>query len=179
MRFFCYIGISLAIVVCRTTLLPWAPAMENFFDLFLAFVVYLAVFRPLHECIPLLLFAGILMDTLSGGPFGLYLTSYVWLFIGLRLVTLVIRVDAPIPLVALMVAGVLWQNLVFVATLMAFELTRLRLGDMLGVFTEQVGWVLLAGPLLAVLMRTVEHRTRPASRRPSAPAERAIHCPAP
>ena len=173
MRLFCYIGISLVLVVCRTTLLPGAPATENFFDLFLALMVYLAVFRPLHESIPLLLFAGILMDTLSGGPFGLYLTSYVWLFIALRLAALVIRVDAPIPLVILMAAGVLLQNLIFVLTMTAFEATRLGPGDMIRTFTEQVGWVLLAGPLLAVLMRTDEHRTRPASRRPSAPAERA------
>ncbi len=166
MRFFCYIGISLVLVVCRTTLLPSTPATENFFDLFLAFMVYLAVFRPLHESIPLLLFAGILMDTLSGGPFGLYLTSYVWMFIALRLAALVIRVDAPILLVILMVAGVLLQNLVFVATMTAFELTRLGPGDMVNRFTEQVGWVLLTGPFLAVLMRSVERRARSANRRP-------------
>lgn len=171
MRFFGYIGISLALVVCRTTLLPFLPATEKFFDPFLAFVVYLAVFRPLHECLPLLLFAGILMDTLSGGPFGLYLTSYVWLFIALRLATAVIRVESPILLVVMMVSGVLLQNLVFIATMMAFELTRPRPGDMLGVFTEQVGWVLLVGPLLAVLMRSVEHRLRSTNRRPQAPAE--------
>jgi rod shape-determining protein MreD len=170
MRFFCYIGISLALFVLQTTILPGTPTLENFFDPFLALIVYLAVFRPLHESIPLLLFAGILMDTLSGGPFGLFLTSYVWLFIAVRVATLVIRVESPILLVLLMVAGVLLQNLVFVATMMAFELTRLRLGDMLAVFTEQVGWVLLAGPLLAVLMRSVEHRARSVRRRSPAPA---------
>jgi rod shape-determining protein MreD len=171
MRLFCYIGISLVLVVCRTTLLPGAPATENFFDLFLALMVYLAVFRPLHESIPLLLFAGILMDTLSGGPFGLYLTSYVWLFIALRLAALVIRVDAPIPLVILMAAGVLLQNLIFVLTMTAFELTRLGPGDMIRTFTEQVGWVLLVGPFLAVLMRSVERMAKSAKRPPPPAAE--------
>lgn len=171
MRFFCYIGISLALVVCQTTLLPRTPATENFFDLFLAFMVYLAVFRPLHESLPLLLFAGILMDTLSGGPFGLYLTSYVWLFIALRLAALVIRVEAPILLVTLMAAGVLLQNLVFVVTMTAFELTRLGPGDMLSRFTGQVGWVLLAGPFLAVLMRSAERMARSARGRPQPAAE--------
>lgn len=171
MRFFCYIGISLILVVCRTTLLPHAPATEKFFDPFLALIVYIAVFRPLHECLPLLVFAGVLMDTLSGGPFGLYLTSYVWLFIALSLATSAIRVDSPILLVVMIAAGVLLQNLVFVAAMTAFDLTRPRPGDMLGVITEQVGWVLLAGPMLAVLMRSVEQRARSANRRPQAPAE--------
>lgn len=171
MRFFGYIGISLVLVVCRTSLLPHAPATERFFDPFLALIVYLTIFRPRHECLPLILFAGILMDTLSGGPFGLYLTSYVWLFIALRLTASVMRVDSPILLVMMMVAGVLLQNLVVVALLMAFDLTRPRPGDMLGVFTEQVGWVLLVGPLLAVLMRSVEQRARSTRRRSQAPAE--------
>ncbi|MCU0561788.1 MAG: hypothetical protein MUD16_16560 [Desulfobacterales bacterium] len=171
MRFFGYIGICLVIVVCRTALLPFLAATERFFDPFLAVVVYLAVFRPLHECLPLILFAGILMDTLSGGPFGLYLTSYVWLFIALSLTTAVIRMESPILLVVMMVSGVLLQNVVFIATMTAFELTLPRPGDMLGVFTEQVGWVLLVGPLLAVVMRSVEHRARSASRRSQAPVE--------
>ncbi len=170
MRFFWYIGISLALVICRTTLLPYTPVMGNFFDPLLCLVVYLSVFRPLTESIPLLAFLGILMDTLSGGPFGLYLTSYVWLFIGVRLAAAFIRVESPILLVLLMAGGVLLQNLVFLGAMTAFHLTRIGSGDMLRVFIEQVGWVLLAGPPLAVLMRSVE-RTAAASRRRQAPAE--------
>jgi hypothetical protein len=80
-------------------------------------------------------------------------------------------VDSPILLVVMIAAGVLLQNLVFVAAMTAFDLTRPRPGDMLGVITEQVGWVLLAGPMLAVLMRSVEQRAQSANRRPQAPAE--------
>lgn len=170
MRFFWYIGVSLVLVVCRTTLLPYTTAIGNFFDPLIALVVYLAVFRPLPESISLLVFLGILMDTLSGGPFGLYLTSYVWLFIGVRLVAALIRVEAPMLLVLLMTAGVLLQNIIFLAAMTAFHLTRPDSGDMLGVFAGQVGWMLLIGPLLAVLMRSVE-RSAAAGRRRPAPAE--------
>ncbi|MCU0539695.1 MAG: hypothetical protein MUF46_07390 [Desulfobacterales bacterium] len=170
MRFFWYIGVSLALVICRTTLLPYMPAMANFFDPLLCLVVYLAVFRPLSESIPLLAFLGILMDTLSGGPFGLYLTSYVWLFIGVRLAAAFIRVESAILLVLMMAGGVVLQNVVFLAAASAFHLTRIGPGDMLRVFTEQVGWVFLAGPPLAVLMRSVERGAAPGGRR-QAPAE--------
>jgi rod shape-determining protein MreD len=167
MRFFWYIGVSLVLVVFRTTLLTYMPATGNFFDPLLALVVYLAVYRPLPESISLLVFVGILMDTVSGGPFGLYLSSYVWLFIGVRLAGAYIRLDAPVPLVLSMAAGVLLQNLVFLAVMTAFHLTRVDPGTMLGMLIGQLGWVLLVGPLPAVLMRAVEGSSAESRRRPA------------
>jgi rod shape-determining protein MreD len=153
MRFFCYIAAGLGLVVCQTALLPRLPGMGSFFDLLLFLVVYLAAFRPLHESLPLVVFLGALMDNLSGGPFGLYLTSYVWLLIGVRLATSVIRVDHPILLVTLVMAGVLLQNVIFFGALAVAGPSLPQPGDALRVITEQIGWVLLVGPFLAVAVR--------------------------
>lgn len=153
MRFFFYIAICLGMVVCQTALIPRLPAFGNFFDLLLPLVVFLAAFRPLHESVPFAMFLGILMDNLSGGPFGLYLTSYVWLLIGVRLATSVIRADNPILLVALIMAGVLLQNAIFFGALATAGPSQPHPGDALRVITEQIGWVLLAGPFLSVFMR--------------------------
>ena len=153
MRFFFYIAICLGLVVCQTALIPRLPAMGNFFDLLLPLVVYLAAFRPLHESVPFVMFLGILMDNLSGGAFGLYLTSYVWLSIGVRLATSVIRADNPILLVTLIMAGVLLQNVIFFGALAAAGPNLPHPGDALRVITEQIGWVLLVGPFLAVFMQ--------------------------
>jgi rod shape-determining protein MreD len=153
MRFFFYIAICLGLVVCQTSLIPRLPAMGNFFDLLVPLVVYLAAFRPLHESVPFVMFLGMLMDNLSGGPFGLYLTSYVWLLIGVRPATSVIRADNPILLVTLIMAGVLLQNVIFFGALAAAGPSLPHPGDALRVITEQIGWVLLFGPFLAVFMR--------------------------
>lgn len=153
MRFFFYIAICLGLVVCQTALIPRLPAMGNFFDLLLPLVVFLAAFRPLHESVPFVIFLGILMDTLSGGAFGLYLTSYVWLLIGVRLATSVVRAANPILLMMLIIAGVLLQNVIFFGALAAGGPSLPHPGDALRVITGQIGWVLLVGPLLAVIMR--------------------------
>jgi rod shape-determining protein MreD len=153
MRFFFYIAICLVLVVCQTALIPRLPALGNFFDPLLPLVVFLAAFRPRHESVPFVIFLGILMDTLSGGPFGIYLTSYVWLLIGVRLATSVIRAANPILLMMLIMAGVLLQNVIFFGALAAAAPSLPHPGDALRVITGQIGWVMLVGPFLAVIMR--------------------------
>jgi hypothetical protein len=174
MSYFLYIAAGLGLVICQTTLLPLLPFIGSFFDLFLPLVIYLAVFRPMHEALPFVLFLGALMDNLSGGAFGLYLTSYVWLFIGVRLAATVVRAENPIVLVLIIMAGVLTQNALFFGVLGTSGRGAYSLGAALAAVGEQIGWVLLIGPFFAVAMR---HASRVAGRRvkktavlPKAPA---------
>jgi len=159
MSYFLYIASSLCLVICQTTLLPRLGFAGHFFDLLLPWVIYLAAFRPVHETLFFVLFMGALMDNLSGGPFGLYLISYVWLFIGVRLAAAVVRAENPMVLVLIIVAAVAFQNALFVATLGISGAGVLSSGDVIRVISEQVGWVLLAGPILALGMRSTRRLT--------------------
>jgi len=158
MNYFVYIASGLFLVICQTTLMPRLAMVGHFFDLLLPLVIYLAAFRPLHEALPFTLFLGVLMDNLSGGPFGLYLTSYVWLFIGARLAATVVRAENPVMLVLILIAAVAAQNGLFLAVLGASDQGDFSGGFALQVVTEQIGWVLLIGPFLALGMR-IAHRT--------------------
>jgi len=55
------------------------------------------------------------MDNLSGGPFGLYLTTYFWLFIVVKLVIQYLHARNNILLLFIIVAGVLMENIIFIA----------------------------------------------------------------
>ncbi len=153
MTYFFYIGIGLGLTILQTSLLPRLAFIGHFFDLLLPLVVYLAAFRPLHESLPFTLFLGLLADNLSGGPFGLYLTTYVWLFIGVRMAATVVRAENPFLLVLIILLGVVLQNLIFYGGLVMFGPGPPAAGVALRVVSEQVGWVLLTGPVLAALMR--------------------------
>jgi rod shape-determining protein MreD len=172
MNYFLYLAGGLLLVICQTTLLPLLPVTRHFFDLLLPLVIYLAVFRPLHEALPFTLFLGILVDNLSGGPFGLYVTSYVWLLIGARLAAMVVRAENPIMLVLLLIAAVAAQNGLFLAVLGSAGSGNLWGGFALRVMTEQIGWVLLIGPFLAWGMRHVHRRSlrRVKTAKPASPA---------
>lgn len=159
MTFFFYIGIGLGLMILQTSLLPRLAFIGHFFDLLVPLVIYLAAFRPLHESLIFTLFLGLLADNLSGGPFGLYLTAYVWLFVGVRMAATVVRAENPFLLVLIILLGVVLQNLIFYGGLVLFGSGPPEAGVALRVVSEQVGWVLLTGPVLAALMRQAHRLT--------------------
>jgi rod shape-determining protein MreD len=79
-----YILACLFLVITRTTLIPILPLFDKFYDLLIPIIIYLALFRKKREGIPIVLFFGFIMDSLSGGPMGLYLFIYIWLYIIVR-----------------------------------------------------------------------------------------------
>jgi cell shape-determining protein MreD len=68
----------------RHLLLPYFRFNYDFFNLMNLFVVYLVLYRPTQEIIIFVVLTGILMDSFSGCPFGLYMTIYIWLSIGIK-----------------------------------------------------------------------------------------------
>jgi rod shape-determining protein MreD len=157
MNYVIYITCGLFMVICQTTVIPRLAFIGHLFDLVLPVVIYLAAFRPLHEALPFTVFLGVLMDNLSGGPFGLYLTSYVWLFIAARAAATVVRAENPIMIVLILIGAVAAQNTLFFAVLGASGRGDFSGGFAVRVAIEQIGWVLLIGPFLAWGIRTA-HR---------------------
>jgi len=174
MTYFIYIACGLFMVICQTTILPRLAFVGYCFDLLLPLVIYLATFRLLHEALPFTVFLGVLMDHLSGGPFGLYLTSYVWLYIAARAAATVVRAENPIMIVLILIGAVAAQNALFFAVLGASGQGDFVGGFALRVMTEQIGWALLIGPFIAWGMGNAHQRSsrrlkRTALRPPKAP----------
>ena len=159
MSYFIYIVSSLGLVTLQTALIPRLGFVGHFFDLLLPWVVYLAAFRPVHEALPFVVFMGVLMDNLSGGPFGLYLTSYVWLYLAVRLAAAVVRAENTMVLVLIIIAAVAFQNGLFYMVLGLSGAGGHTTGEMIRVVSEQIGWVLLTGPLIALAMRQAKRLT--------------------
>lgn len=77
-----FLGIFFA--VFQTACLPYVCPSFRSFDMLLPLVIYLSVFSPVAEGLSLVVFFGIIMDCLSGSPFGLYIITYAWIFLGVR-----------------------------------------------------------------------------------------------
>ena len=153
MSYFLYIASGLGLVICQTTLVPRLPMVTHSFDLLLPWVIYVAAFRPVHETLPFVLFMGFLMDSLSGGPLGLFATAYLWLFIAVRLAAGVIRAENPLLLVVIIIAAVAGQNALFFAVLGTGDDEASAPAAVVRVVSEQIGWALLVGPFFALAMR--------------------------
>lgn len=157
MTAFIYILICLGFIVLQTTLFPLVSWLDGFYDLLIPFVVYLGLFRPLKEGLPVVFFLGLTMDTLSGGAFGIYSTTYFWLYGGIAWLIGFLHFKNNLLLPFVVVVGVFLENLVFLGTV--------KLGNPggslpLGIFrtvSVQLIWAMFTGPLLLQLIRSV-HR---------------------
>ena len=159
MSYFFNISVCLLLVILQTTIMPYLPPLDKFYDLLIPFIVYLSLSRPVRESLPFILFLGFIMDNLSGGPFGLYLTTYFWLYVGVKGITMFIQVGNRLLIIALIVAGgVLFENLI---SLGAFALLGSRqqfAGDALEIVTIQVLWAIFTGSLFLLFFRNAQSR---------------------
>ena len=58
------------------------------------------------------------MDNLSGGPFGLYVITYFWLFIVAKSVIKYLHILNNLLLLFIVAAGVLMENIIFIASIL-------------------------------------------------------------
>ena len=159
MSYFFNISVCLFLVILQTTVMPYLPLMDSFYDLLIPFVVFLGLSRPVRESLPFVFFLGFIMDNLSGSPFGLYLTAYFWLFIGVKGITKLLQVRNRLFIVTLIVAaGVLIENLIFLGTLTILGPDQQLSGNAARTVTIQVLWAIWTGPIFFVVLRGVQKR---------------------
>ncbi len=159
MSYFFNISTCLFLVILQTTVMPNWPLLDSFYDLLIPFVVFLGVSRPVRESLPFVFFLGFIMDNLSGSPFGLYLTAYFWLFIGVKGITKLLQVGNRLFIITLIVvAGVLIENLIFLGTLTILGPDQQLSGNAAKTVTIQVLWAAWTGPVFLVVFRNLQNR---------------------
>jgi rod shape-determining protein MreD len=148
MSYFFNISTSLFLVILQTTVMPHLPLLNSFYDPLIPFIVFLGLSRPVRESLPFVFFLGFIMDNLSGTPFGLYLTAYFWLFVGVKGITRLLQVGNRLFIIMLIVAsGVLIENLIFLGTLTILGPDKQLAGNAAKTVTIQVLWAIWTGPI--------------------------------
>ncbi len=150
MKHFLNICIGLFLIVIQTTVMPHIPAFERFYDLLTPLVLYLSIFRPVRESVLIILIFGFLMDNISGGPFGLYLTVYFWLFLSVRWAITFLHVGDSFLLPFVVAVGVLMENLIFIGAAAMFEQNLQISQIMINTVVVQVLWAIFTGPFFLI-----------------------------
>jgi rod shape-determining protein MreD len=156
---YCFnIGICLVLVILQTTVMPYLSMLDRFYDLLIPFIVYLSLSRPVREGLLFVCFLGFIMDNLSGSPFGLYLTSYFWLFIGVKAITQLLQVGKRVTIITVIVAaGVLAENLIFLGSFIIFSPEQQLTGDAVKIVAVQILWALLTGSVFLMIFRNTHN----------------------
>ncbi|MCP4689458.1 MAG: hypothetical protein GY859_15495 [Desulfobacterales bacterium] len=147
-----YIVTALCLVIIQTTILPDSSLFDNFFDLLIPLTVYMGFFRPFHEGAPIVLFFGFIMDSLSGAPFGLYISTHVWLYFGARGIRSFLHVRNYVLMPLTIAAGVLLENLLFLGAFFFLKTGPAEKGAVFHSIGVQLFWAALMGTLLNLLL---------------------------
>jgi cell shape-determining protein MreD len=145
-----HLTICLLLIIFQTTLAA-VGGPPYLYDLLAPFVVYLGIHRLPREAIPILVIGGLVMDGISGGVFGVHLSAYLWMYVGVRWAIQYLHVDNVILLPLLVTGGVFFESLVVVFSAVVLASAPWPVESMFPVVSEQVLWGALTGPLLVLL----------------------------
>jgi len=148
-----HIGVCLMLVIFQTAVKPQVMLLAGFYDVLTAYVIYLGLFHRVREVLPIILISGLVMDTISGSSLGLFLTSYLWIFLLTRWTTRLIHQDNLVLHVFIVAVGVVFQTGVYVGTTLLVGQATLFAAPTLDVALAQVLWALGTGALLLQFFR--------------------------
>lgn len=152
MKYFFYAFTCLVLILIQTTVIHHFRGLSGFYDLFVIVVMYLGLYRSLRESIPVILFFGIVMDILYNGPFGLYMTIYLWLYATIRWSSVYFHVRNKLFLVFAVASGVLFENLVFIGSFVMFNPDSQFPGNIPENALVQILWAFLTGPFFLMFI---------------------------
>ncbi len=147
-----YILVSLSLVLVKTTLIPGMPVLGKFYDLLIPIVIYLCFFRSKLQGIPLIIFFGLIMDSLCGGPMGLYLSTYIWLYLGMRWLSRFLHTGSLVLLTISVAIGVAFEISVLLSYMCFLAPNASIPVDAGRTVALQMMWALITGPIILVII---------------------------
>ena len=158
MTYIIYIFVCLAVVVFQTTISMYIAVFDGFYDMLLLFVIYLGLFRSVRESLPFIILLGVAMDALSGGAFGLYMTSYFWLYVFILWLTKFMPANNSIIIPVIVILAVIIENAVFLGTMALLDPNAKLPSSSLRSVLLQLVWAVVTGPVLILVLRGLNNK---------------------
>ncbi|HID29564.1 MAG TPA: hypothetical protein EYP19_06110 [Desulfobacterales bacterium] len=153
-----YLVLGLLTVVAQTTVLKLPIFQGVFYDLLIPLVVFLSVNLPNRKGVLVVVILGIIMDLLSGGIFGLYLTIYFWIFLSVKNLSKYFDVDKALFQSVLIGVCVFGEHLVFCISAAAPWKGSRLLAAQTAPVVLQTAFAVLTGPGVLILLGKVHTR---------------------
>ncbi len=135
MNYLCHAFTCLFLLLLQTTAPGRALPVLSQYDLLAPYILFLGLFRPLREGLIVAFVCGIFMDLLWGGPTGLLVAAYLWIFTASRWIPRYVHVLNPFFLIAICMAAIVIEHIfMWMATALVvgpFPYSGLFLGRMI------------------------------------------------
>ncbi len=155
-RIFFYLCLFLVFFIVQTSTLHSFSVLGQAFDLMLVVVLSLSLKFSHVGTAAAVFLLGCAMDSVSGGPFGLYISAYVWIYILVRSLKFLVHMENIVFIVCMSAVAVVVENafLVFVLV-MGGGVDAVYFKDLL-FMAKQVVWGLVAVPPLLLAVDELE-----------------------
>jgi len=150
-----YFGLGLCLIIIQTTIIPFIYFLGRFYDLIIPLVLFLSAHRPIQKGIPLILTIGFIMDCLSGGVFGLYCISYMWLYLIVGWLTTYVHAHSTILLIFMVAIGTVIENTFFIVT--SQNAAALFSFNALQSFITQSLWAMITGAFMLIALESIQN----------------------
>lgn len=150
-----YAVVCICLVTLKTAVFPYIAFLSNSYDLLIPFILYLALFRPIVEGVIVTLAIAFVMDSLTGGPFGIYISVYFWFFLGTKWGMRYFHSGTTVLLPFAIGAGVLLENLTLILISATNKTAPVFPPGAAGLILWQVFWATVTGPLIFIFFKSI------------------------
>ncbi len=141
-----HVIMSIFLVILHTSILN-SPYLHSLgVVLLFSFLMVLACERPVYESLAIVLLTGILMDSFSGGPFGLFASTCFWLFALIKYAVRFLRLQNSHAIRFLIVFCVLMENCILFSTMILMNAEMSLTLEIWRFLVIQTGFAVLLGP---------------------------------
>ncbi len=153
MSFLLNIPASLCLLLFQTTVVVHFGFFEHYFDVVIVYIIFLGFYRSFIESLCFTLLLGLFMDSLAGGSFGVYLTTYFWLFLMAERIKRFLHAGSLLLMPLIIVSGVVFENMVFCIPLLFSSRLPYTFSGFIGSLSTQIIWAFFTGPVVFYLIR--------------------------
>ncbi len=146
MNYLLHIFICFCLIIFQTAIAPYFQLFNGLYDLLIPFIIYLGLFHPFRSSMPFVLFLGIVQDNLTGSAFGLFITTYFWMYLSIRLIIIFLRKENKYLMPFVVAVCVLVENSIFVVSSIlgsGWHLPSAAVNNIIA----QIVWALFSGPV--------------------------------
>ena len=148
----------LGLIVFQTAVRPQIGLLTGIYDVLIAYILFLGLYRPLKESLTVVLVSGFAMDSLSGGSFGLFLTTYLWAFTITRQMTHFLHPGNLVLRFFIVALGVVIQNGVYMGVATVLEDMTLAPASIKQTALTQLFWALGTGFVLVTVFQQIHRK---------------------
>lgn len=150
-----YTLVCLCLIILQTAIFPYITIFNNCYDLLIPFILYLAFFRPVFEAVIVTLTIAFVMDSLTGGPFGIFISIYFWFFVGTRWGMRYFHSGTTVFLPFVLGAGVLLENVTLISVSAIITKESVFPPGVAGSIAWQVLWATVTGPFIFMFIKFI------------------------